>query len=148
MWINFFFSQCLAVGWSLRAGLYFRSEPLKKLSKCKNNRRQLLTFQTFLIEISKKWDKFRKLFTVFKLKAAPSGPVFQVYSSTLPKGRAELKFRQHAEKCFCIQGDQLKMAVFFWYLEKVFFPVYTCTVASTGQVIFYKVPENTAMFIW
>ena len=41
-----------------------------------------------------------------------------------------------------IQGDQLNMAVFFWYLEKVTCPVYTCTVAYTGQVNLYKVTEK------
>ena len=38
-----------------------------------------------------------------------------------------------------IQGDQLNMAMFFWYL--VTCPVYTCTVAYTGQVILYELPE-------
>ena len=37
-----------------------------------------------------------------------------------------------------IQGDQLYMAVCFWYLEKNC--VSMCTVAYTGQVNFYKVP--------
>ena len=40
------------------------------------------------------------------------------------------------------------MAVFFWYVVKVTCTVYTCTVAYTGQVTFYKVPENMAIFIW
>ena len=38
------------------------------------------------------------------------------------------------------------MAVCFWY--HVISDVYTCIVAYTGQVTFYKVPENTAMFNW
>ena len=37
------------------------------------------------------------------------------------------------------------MALYFWYLVK---KVYACTAAYTGQVTFYKVPLNTAMFIW
>ena len=48
-------------------------------------------------------------------------------------------------KCFyafphkLIQGDQLNMTVFFWYLLKSdLSPVYTCTAAYT----FYKVPEK------
>ena len=27
-------------------------------------------------------------------------------------------------------------------------PVYTCTIAYTGQNIFYKVQKDTTMFIW
>ena len=34
------------------------------------------------------------------------------------------------------------MAVFFLRLQKVTCPVYTCTVANTGQVTFYKVLEK------
>ena len=37
-----------------------------------------------------------------------------------------------------VQSDQLNMVVFFWYFGKSF----TCTVACTGQVTFYKVPEK------
>ena len=39
-----------------------------------------------------------------------------------------------------VQGDQLYMAVFFWYLVQC--TLYTCTVAYTGKVTFYKVPEQ------
>ena len=42
-----------------------------------------------------------------------------------------------------VQGDRLNMAVCFWYLVKVTYLVYTCTVAYTGQVIFSKVPPKT-----
>ena len=38
------------------------------------------------------------------------------------------------------------MAFFPSTLEKVTCPVYTCTVTYSGQVTFYKVPENTAIF--
>ena len=41
-----------------------------------------------------------------------------------------------------IQGYQLNMAVFFFYLEKVTCPVYTCTVTYTGQVTLYKAQER------
>ena len=41
-----------------------------------------------------------------------------------------------------VQGDQLDIAVFCWYLVKVIFTMYTCTLAYTGQVTFYKVPEK------
>ena len=49
-----------------------------------------------------------------------------------------------------VQGEQLNMAVFFMVgtLEKVTSPVYTCTVAYTGKVTFYKVPEKTVIFNW
>ena len=39
---------------------------------------------------------------------------------------------------FHLQGDQLKHGRVFLVL----FPVYACTVAYTGQVTFYKVPEK------
>ena len=41
-----------------------------------------------------------------------------------------------------IQGDQLNIAVFFWYLEKETCLEPTRTVAYTGQVTFYKVLEK------
>ena len=47
-----------------------------------------------------------------------------------------------------IQGDHISMAVGFWYLLKSGFLRYMCIVAYTGQVTFYKVQENTAMFNW
>ena len=40
-----------------------------------------------------------------------------------------------------IQGDQMNMAVIYGTLEKIRL-VYTCTVAYTGQVTFYKVREK------
>ena len=40
-----------------------------------------------------------------------------------------------------MQGDQLNMAL-SGTLEKVTYPVNTCTVAYTGQVTLYKVPEK------
>ena len=45
-----------------------------------------------------------------------------------------------------VTGDQLNMAVFFWYLEKRDLSSVhddTCTVAYTGQVTFQNVPEKT-----
>ena len=51
-------------------------------------------------------------------------------------------------KSSIIQGDQLNMDVFFWYLVKVTCQVYACTLAYTEQVISNKVPESTAMLIW
>ena len=41
-----------------------------------------------------------------------------------------------------IQGDQLNMAVFFWYLVKSDCLVYMCKVAYTEQATFYKLPEK------
>ena len=40
------------------------------------------------------------------------------------------------------QPDQINMNVFFWYLVKRDASVRYCTVAYTGQVTFYKVPET------
>ena len=39
-----------------------------------------------------------------------------------------------------IKGDQLNMAVFFWYLKKMICLLNTCKAAYTGHDIFYKVP--------
>ena len=44
---------------------------------------------------------------------------------------AQIEVREH------LQGDQLNMAVCFWYLLKSD----TCRVAYTKQVTLYKVPE-------
>ena len=41
-----------------------------------------------------------------------------------------------------VQGDQLYMAVCFWYLVKWTCTVYACNVAFTKQDTFYKVPEK------
>ena len=41
-----------------------------------------------------------------------------------------------------IQGDQLNMAVCFWYLVKRDANIQYCTVAYTVQVKFYEVPEQ------
>ena len=42
-----------------------------------------------------------------------------------------------------IQPDQMVMAVLFWYLVKCDSIVNSyCTVAYTGEVTFYKVPEK------
>ena len=41
-----------------------------------------------------------------------------------------------------VQGDQLNMAVFIWFVVKSDCPVYACTVAYTEQVSFYKVPDK------
>ena len=51
---------------------------------------------------------------------------------------------------FSVQGDYFNMAVCFWYPVKrdlssavyTCTEVYKCTVAYTGQVSFYKVPEK------
>ena len=46
---------------------------------------------------------------------------------------------------FNIQGDQLDMAVCFWYLvNRDLFSVHYCTVAS----FFSRYLNNTDMFIW
>ena len=45
-------------------------------------------------------------------------------------------------ECEMIQGDQLYIAVCFWYLVKSHFPVFAFTVSYTEQIIFYKVPEQ------
>ena len=51
--------------------------------------------------------------------------------------------RKEHPKVRKLQGDQLKMAVVFWYLgKKATFLVYACVVAYTGQVTFYKVQET------
>ena len=51
----------------------------------------------------------------------------------------------HHYQLYCLihylQGDQLKMAVCFCYLEKTLLAQCTRTVAYTEQVTFYKVPE-------
>ena len=47
-----------------------------------------------------------------------------------------------------VQGDQLNVAVFVGTFSKTTFSAYTCTVAYTWQIFFYKVLENTAMFNW
>ena len=39
-----------------------------------------------------------------------------------------------------LQGDQLNMAVFFWYIEKN--DLYATVHVYTGQVTFYKLPEK------
>ena len=46
------------------------------------------------------------------------------------------------------QGDQLYMAVCFWYLEKFNYPLYisTCSVNSTSD-FFTRYQKNTVMFI-
>ena len=41
-----------------------------------------------------------------------------------------------------VQGDQLNMAVFFWYLVTCQCPVYATVPVYTGQVAFSKVPEK------
>ena len=41
-----------------------------------------------------------------------------------------------------VQGHQLNIAVFFWYLVKSDWSMYTCIIAYTRQVTFYKVPEK------
>ena len=41
-----------------------------------------------------------------------------------------------------VQGDQFNMAFLFWYLVKSDASVRYSTVAYTGQVTFYKVPEQ------
>ena len=48
-----------------------------------------------------------------------------------------------------IQGDHLNMAVIFDTLSNITYSVYMCTVACTGQVILYKVPEKHGhVFNW
>ena len=42
-----------------------------------------------------------------------------------------------------IQGDQLNLAVFFWYLVKNDLSSLHVCSKYTGQVPFYKVPEKT-----
>ena len=39
-------------------------------------------------------------------------------------------------------GWPVKHGRLFWYLVKSGFPMYACTVAYTGQVTFYKIPEK------
>ena len=45
-----------------------------------------------------------------------------------------------------IQGDQLYMAVCFWYLINVTFPVYTTVQWRTLASIFTRYQNNTTMF--
>ena len=44
--------------------------------------------------------------------------------------------------CWHSTGWPVKHGRFFCYLGKVTCPVYTCTLAYTGQVTFFKVPEK------
>ena len=55
-------------------------------------------------------------------------------------GKESLKGRQNIFHFFKVQGDQLNMAV--ETLEKVSCQVYICTIAYTGQVTFFDVPEH------
>ena len=59
-------------------------------------------------------------YSVFNTKALQSGPA--VYSSVSSSPSLLLD----------IQGDQLNMAVFFWYLEKENCLVYATILAKTG----------------
>ena len=43
-----------------------------------------------------------------------------------------------------VQGDQLYMAVYFWYLVKVIYPVYASTVAL-DKSLFKRYQKHTAM---
>ena len=42
-----------------------------------------------------------------------------------------------------IQGEQLNISMLFWYLVKSDVIVRYCTVAYTGRVIFYKLPDQS-----
>ena len=50
--------------------------------------------------------------------------------------------RRKIGTCICLQGDRFNMSLFSGTLEKVTCPVQTCTVANTGRVTSYKVPET------
>ena len=49
---------------------------------------------------------------------------------------------------FLIQGDQLNMVVFFWYLEKSDLSSVDVYSSLYWWAIFYKVPKKHAMFNW
>ena len=53
------------------------------------------------------------------------------------------------EKIIYIQGDQLNMAVFFWYTVKSdLFSVRYCTHVYTDNALNTRYQKNTAMFNW
>ena len=42
---------------------------------------------------------------------------------------------------FTVKHDQITITVLFWYLVKIDERIRYCTIAYTGEIMFYKVPE-------
>ena len=67
---------------------------------------------------------------------------FQIKNKTPLSKPWSIIFKSDRKWLNNLQSDQINMAVLFWYLVKSDASVRYCTVAVTGQVTFYKVPEQ------